>query len=107
MSDVLRLPPSGSFVGEVRKVVAALAEGGFVVLPGECGYLLACAPLDAGSTEEFLADETSAPTLLLSHPDAACDYVGHSQWSGPASRLSRRCWPGPVLLRFSGPAGDA
>ena len=96
----------------IHRAVHLLAEGKLVGFPTETVYLLAAhaqRPDAVRRLAELTAGEGEADRrdlcLALKSADEALDYV---PGMGPvARRLSRRCWPGPVVLAFPAEATDA
>jgi tRNA threonylcarbamoyl adenosine modification protein (Sua5/YciO/YrdC/YwlC family) len=84
----------------VHRAVQALAEGDLVVFPTETVYGLAASALSPKAVERLLNAKHRRPgqalTLTLAHGEAASDYCPNL--SVAASRLARRCWPGPLTL---------
>jgi L-threonylcarbamoyladenylate synthase len=78
-----------------------LADGRLVAFPTEALYVLAGSPLIAGVAERFAAAGASPGAVLgLRVPEELPDYVDPTPKL--ASKLSRRCWPGPVTMQFPG-----
>ena len=86
----------------IHRGVQAIAEGKLVVLPTETVYGVAASAIDEEAVRNLrsLKSRGSSQPLALAikGPDEALDYV--PQPSPLASRLARRCWPGPVTLVF-------
>jgi tRNA threonylcarbamoyl adenosine modification protein (Sua5/YciO/YrdC/YwlC family) len=82
----------------VHRGVQALAEGKLVVLPTETVNVIAASALCEPAVQKLrgLIDSSDDLTLAVKSADAALDYV--PDMSPLASRLARRCWPGPVTL---------
>lgn len=84
----------------VHRAVQALAEDDLVVFPTETVYGLAASALSPKAVERLLNAKHRRPgqalTLTLAHGEAASDYCPNL--SVAASRLARRCWPGPLTL---------
>lgn len=80
----------------VHRAVVQLAEGDLLGLPGETGYVIAGHPLLEGTVARLASFAEFSPYLLLRSESELRDYVPEL---GPlGERLTRRCWPGPVLL---------
>jgi len=84
----------------VHRAVQALAEGKLVAFPTETLYGVAASARCPAAVERVIA-ATKRPTdwpltLAVKSADDALDYVPNM--SPLASRLARRCWPGPVTL---------
>jgi protein-tyrosine phosphatase len=79
----------------VRQTRAALAIGGAVVLPGDCGYLAVWTP---GTRVEL-----PAPALLAWGPDEAATLGGNVPPT--ARRLMARAWPAPLVIAVPAPDG--
>src|SRR5947208_1056635 len=80
-----------------------LASGELVVLPTECGYVVAAKGLDANAVSR-LAVLTPESALRIAVRNEA-DAVERLPSLGEVGRrLARRGWPGPLVL--VGPAGD-
>jgi len=99
----------------VHRAVAALAQGGGVVLAVEGVYGLAAGALHPEAVRsvceldvDHRGDEgppSARPlTLLLKGPDEVGDWVPSPSALG--RRLARRAWPGPVTLVFDAPGPD-
>ena len=84
----------------VHRCVQALAEGKLVVFPTETVYGVAASALNAEGMEklrELKARSTASPfALAIKSAEDAMDYA--PDLSPIASRLARRCWPGPMTL---------
>ncbi len=84
----------------VHRAVQALAEGKLVVFPTESVYGVAASALDTAAVERLYqwkgANENQPLSLALKSSDDALDYV--PEMPELARRLSRRCWPGPMML---------
>ncbi|HUG91883.1 MAG TPA: Sua5/YciO/YrdC/YwlC family protein [Planctomycetaceae bacterium] len=89
----------------IHQAVQRLAQGELVGFPTETVYVLAAHALRPQAVERLAAlagngasPQGAALCLALKSADEALDYVPRM---GPvARRLSRRCWPGPVVLAF-------
>lgn len=84
----------------VHRAVQALAEGKLVAFPTETVYGVAASARCADAVERVIT-ATKRPadwplTLAVKSYEDALDYV--PDMSPLASRLARRCWPGPVTL---------
>jgi tRNA threonylcarbamoyl adenosine modification protein (Sua5/YciO/YrdC/YwlC family) len=84
----------------VHRAVQALAEGKLVAFPTETVYGVAASARCPEAVERVIR-ATKRPadsplTLAVKSADDALDYVPNM--SPLASRLARRCWPGPVTL---------
>lgn len=101
MTESLQIPPNGGSRGDLRRIVDALLAGRLVALPSETGYLVAGAPVLANSIEQLSALAPAGRLVIyVSEPEAAEDFASPQDWCGPAERLARRCWPGPIVLEF-------
>jgi protein-tyrosine phosphatase len=84
----------------VHRAVQALAEGQLVALPTETVYGLAASACNAPAVERLLAvkgrPDNVPLALAIKSAEEALDYV--PDMSPLASRLARRCWPGPITL---------
>lgn len=84
----------------IHRTVQALAEGQLVALPTETVYGVAASALNEDAVRrlsEAKSRQAEHPfTLAVKSPDDARDYV--PELSPLATRLARRCWPGPVTL---------
>lgn len=89
----------------VRSVVAELQAGQIVCLPDECGWLLAGLATCQSAAESMQANLHAAPRLIsavaIAHPSVLADYV--TDPPRLLSKLSVRCWPGPLVLRGGAP----
>lgn len=107
MAELLQISPSGGSRADLRRVVEVLTSGGVAALPGETGYLLCSSPLHASASERLARiGPPGRVGLMISEPDAAADYATPAAWIGPAQRLVRRCWPGPLVLELAHAAND-
>lgn len=78
-----------------------LAEGGLVAFPTEALYVVAGSPLIEGVAARFAAAGVEPGAVLgLRVPEELSDYVEPTP--SLASKLARRCWPGPVTMQFPG-----
>lgn len=93
---------SRAFSMSVDKTVAALRAGKSVVLPTETVYGLAVRAADEAAVQRLLElkgrQEGHPMALAISGVRELADFV--PEMSDLASRLARRCWPGPVSLVF-------
>ncbi|MCH7726516.1 MAG: threonylcarbamoyl-AMP synthase [Planctomycetes bacterium] len=84
----------------VHRAVQALAEGKLVVFPTETVYGVAASALNSDAVERLLAVKARKSghplTIAIKSADDALDYV--PDILPTASRLARRCWPGPLTL---------
>jgi protein-tyrosine phosphatase len=85
----------------IHRAVQALAEGKLVAFPTETVYVVAASARHETAVarlRELACDEPPAPLLSLAikSGDDALDYV--PEMSPLGRRLTRRCWPGPVIL---------
>ncbi|MEO1972623.1 MAG: L-threonylcarbamoyladenylate synthase [Pirellulaceae bacterium] len=84
----------------VHRAVQALAEGQLVVFPTETVYGVAANALDSGAVTRLMEMKDRDPNrplaLAVKGSDDALDYA--PDMSPAASRLARRCWPGPLTL---------
>lgn len=91
----------------IHEAVQLLAEGMTVAFPTETGYVVAAHALNpgaAGCLKALQARTAPGPALLaLKGPSEALDYVPDMSLLG--RKLTRRCWPGPVVLTFDVPTG--
>jgi protein-tyrosine-phosphatase/tRNA A37 threonylcarbamoyladenosine synthetase subunit TsaC/SUA5/YrdC len=85
-----------------------LSEGQLVAFPSEAGYVAAaCAltPATVGRLQETISKSDSGRlAVAVSGPGAATDWLPGLTPLG--RRLARRCWPGPLILDWSGPVED-
>jgi len=84
----------------VVEAVQWLAQGKLVAFPTETVYGLAARALDSAAVERLLAVKGRkaghAMTLAIRSAEEARDYA--PDMPPLASRLARRCWPGPITL---------
>lgn len=80
----------------MARVLQTFAQGGLVGLPTECGYAVAGSALCADVVGKLAA----RGPLVLAVRDAQQAMAWLDVPSPLASRLMRRCWPGPVQLAF-------
>jgi protein-tyrosine phosphatase len=85
----------------VQAAVAELEAGGLVAVPDECGWNVLGLATRACSVESLARVSRQLPqaqaAVSIAHPSVAADYV-----TDPPrlfTKLSSRCWPGPVMLR--------
>ncbi|QDV64140.1 Low molecular weight protein-tyrosine-phosphatase YwlE [Crateriforma conspicua] len=84
----------------VHRTVQALVEGQVVGFPTETVYALAAHSLRPDAVAKLMqiqSDWGSTPILSVRSGEAAEDFLHGS--SPIVRRLSRRCWPGPLILR--------
>lgn len=86
----------------IHRAVALLAEGELVAFPTETFYAVAAHSLKPDAVQKLReATNGAVPrrySLAIKGSQEALDYVPCMPELG--RRLSRRCWPGPVTLRF-------
>lgn len=97
----------------VRKVLAYLHDGGLVLLPTETSYVIACSAMTdkncqqlesvVSETASFGSHDFHQYALVVTGFAEAEDLLGELNLT--ASRLAKRCWPGPVDLMLF-PRGD-
>ncbi len=100
MAEVLTLAPAGHSRADVRRIADALTAGAVVALPDETGYCLAVSPLSTEASLRAAKAPAAWTELRITGPEAAADYVADGRWTGPVARLTRRCWPGPVVTEL-------
>ncbi|MBI1346666.1 translation factor [bacterium] len=97
MTEVIDLRRADDPRDVVHRVCHALADGQLVVLPTETQYTIVGSALNAQAVERLTqVRQGQAVDLVLRSADESRDY-----WVNPPSvidKLSRRCWPGPVVL---------
>jgi L-threonylcarbamoyladenylate synthase len=105
MPQVLQWPQSNRPGDESAAVIEVcrrcLVRGQLVGLPTEAGYVVAASALhpEAAARLAALRADGPLPAIAIRGPDDARDWIPEL---GPlGGRLTRRCWPGPVLLAFS------
>lgn len=85
----------------MRAVVAALEAGHVVAVPDDVGMLLLALPKQPQACEQLGEISQNRPGVIplvaLAHRSVLEDYV--EECSTLASKLARRCWPGPVAFR--------
>ncbi len=90
----------------VRGAVAAIGAGQVVLLPTECGYVLAASSRSAAARDEL---RQLLPSTGDSIPVGLSSEVVAREWVprlGPIGRrFARRLWPGPVTLVIADSAG--
>lgn len=97
MSELIDLRRAEDPRDVVHRVCQALASGELVVLPTETQYTIVGAARSEGTGIRLasLLGESTAD-FVVRCPEEARDY-----WENPPElvhKLSRRCWPGPVVL---------
>ena len=101
MTQMLDLVSASDPRDVIHRAVQALAEGEVAGLPLETTYAV-CAAAFRSDTGPKLAERIPSgwqSLLVLASADAVSDYV--APLTEFQRRLIRRCWPGPVQLRFS------
>lgn len=97
MSQVIELRHAEDPRDVVHRACQALAGGQLVALPTETQYTLAASARDGSAVARLKEIAGCAPLELVARgTDELRDY-----WQDPSSslcKLSRRCWPGPVVL---------
>lgn len=85
---------------EIWQAAGILRSGGLVAFPTETVYGLGANALDASAVQKiFAVKQRPATSPLIVHVGSvamAKELV--SEWSGKASRLADRFWPGPLTL---------
>ncbi|GIX03002.1 MAG: protein-tyrosine-phosphatase [Planctomycetaceae bacterium] len=84
----------------VHQACQHLAQGGWLLLPTETQYVLACSGIrpEAWSKQDGPRIQEIQWELGLRSAEDARDYW--EQMSPMGLRLARRCWPGPVVLQI-------
>jgi len=89
----------------IHEAVEHLAAGRLVIAPTETGYVALAAALNIEGIkrlESFQKSVSGEPCVLfLKSAAEAWDYL--PQMSPLGRKLSRRCWPGPVVLCYDAP----
>ncbi|MAT14299.1 MAG: hypothetical protein CMJ46_03420 [Planctomyces sp.] len=107
MQRILNIRDSDDPRDIIHLAVQELADGGLVVFPSETSYLITGYSLhDTAAdrltqlTEKIGGDWGSSGScfLALRSGSELADYTGNLESLG--RKLSRRCWPGPVILSF-------
>lgn len=93
----------------VHQLVQALAEGRLIGFPTETVYGIAASALKPAAVDRLIecchSEETGPVTLAIKSSDDALDFV--PDMSPLASRLARRCWPGPLTLLLENGHADS
>jgi protein-tyrosine phosphatase len=94
----------------VHRAVQALAEGRCVAFPTETDYVIAGSLRHAATIEHLVAhapgrDGEPRLSLVLKGADEALDWA--PRLSPVGHRLTRRCWPGPVVALVDGSHPDS
>ncbi len=93
----------------IHRAVQALVEGGIVAFPTETVYGLAASALCDAAVERLInvkgRPEGKPLALAIKSADDALDFVPDISPLG--SRLTRRCWPGPVTIVFDASHPDS
>ena len=96
-ADVLDLRNAPDPHEFVQRAVAAIAAGQLVAFPTETVYGIAAGALQAEAVTRLSEVKGRAEdhpfTLAIKNPLEVMDYV--PELSVVATRLARRCWPGP------------
>ncbi|QDT65441.1 low molecular weight protein arginine phosphatase [Calycomorphotria hydatis] len=79
----------------LQQGVEELAAGGALCLPTECGYVLVTKLFEASPV---WSTEGCRSLLAVAHPEEARDYIPGMNAQG--TRIARRIWPGPNVLRL-------
>jgi protein-tyrosine phosphatase len=106
MPQVCKWPPSRSSkeAGEViESCRRSLLRGELIALPTESGYFVAANALHSAAVAQLATlrsgEEVPLPAIAVRGADDFRDWVPDI---GPVGkRLTRRCWPGPVVLLFA------
>ncbi len=102
MSNVVDIRKADDPRDVIHRAVALLAEGELVAFPTETFYAVAAHSLKPEAVQKLReATNGKVPrrySLAVKGSQEALDYVPTMPELG--RRLSRRCWPGPVTLRF-------
>lgn len=97
MTEVIDLRRAEDPRDVVHRVCHALADGQLVVLPTETQYTIVGSALNSQAVERLSqVRQGQAIDLVLRSAEESRDY-----WVNPPpviEKLSRRCWPGPVVL---------
>jgi len=103
MTEVIDLRRAEDPRDVVHRVCHALADGQLVVLPTETQYTIVGSALNSQAVEKLSkVRQGQAIDLVLRSADESRDY-----WVNPPAviqKLSRRCWPGPVVLSMESAA---
>ena len=103
-ADVLDLRNAPDPHEFVERAVAAIAAGQLVAFPTETVYGIAAGALQAEAVTRLSEVKGRAEdhpfTLAIKNPLEVMDYV--PELSVVATRLARRCWPGPLTLVLAG-----
>lgn len=113
MTDIVEIRRSDDPRDVIHRVCEALAQGELVGLPTETTYIVVASALSEPGVAKLKALATSTADssnpaaaqlpryeLLLKAAEEALDYLVEQSRYG--RKLIRRCWPGPVTLRFPG-----
>jgi protein-tyrosine phosphatase len=100
MTQILDLASSSDPRDVIHRSVQALAEGAFAGLPLETTYAVCAAAFRSnnGLQPAELIRCGWQSLLVFASADAVADYL--PPLTGFQRRMIRRCWPGPVQLRF-------
>ncbi len=104
MPQVMQWPPANRPADEIAAVIEtcrrSLLRGELVALPTEAGYVVAANALHPEAVARLAALRTGGPlpAIAIRGADDARDWVPELGRLG--QRLTRRCWPGPVVLVF-------
>lgn len=105
MSKIVKIQHADDPRDVIHKTVQGLAEGMTVGFPTETGYVIGAHALIPSAMQrlaEFQAALASGPALLaLKGAAESLDYVPGMSELG--RKLTRRLWPGPVVLLFDFP----
>lgn len=90
----------------IHEAVEHLAAGRLIIAPTETGYVALAAALNADGINRLKCYQQTVSAepcvLLLKSAGEAWDYL--PEMTPLARKLSRRCWPGPVVLSYDTPA---
>lgn len=90
----------------IHRAVQGIVEGRLVVLPTETSYCFAASALNPGAVKKIVDLRGSqVPIVPLRSADEALDYL--PEFPALLRRLTRRCWPGPLLVLVADHHGDS
>jgi L-threonylcarbamoyladenylate synthase len=100
MADVIDLRRAEDPRDVIHRACQALAGGQLVILPTETQYVVVGSAIHADVPARFHAAFPGAAVDLVTRgPEEARDYLG--EFPPVVHKLSRRCWPGPVVLSLA------
>ncbi|REJ89189.1 MAG: hypothetical protein DWQ34_20280 [Planctomycetota bacterium] len=91
----------------IDRAVEALTAGSLIALPADTSYVIAGLQSHRSAAERLrrTASPRTITCLLFGSQEAAAEHLPRT--TTQSERFVRRCWPGPVVLRFVSADADA